>query len=216
MQETHLLLVRHGETEYNREHIMQGRGIDATLNETGRFQAEALAERLADQPLDAIYVSSLKRAQETAAAVARFHPGVPLHVLDDLDEMSWGVYEGKSATSEAVESVYDTLYQQWDRGIFDDRVDGGESIRDVQQRGLRAVRRIIDAHEGGTVCVVTHGRFLRVLLASLLDEYGLERMGEIPHSNAAVNHLVAREDTFELRVMNSTTHLETESLASVD
>lgn len=216
MPETHLYLVRHGETDYNRERIMQGRGIDASLNATGRAQAAALDERLADTPLDAIYASSLSRARETAACVARSHPDAPVYTLRDLDEMSWGIYEGQPATSQAVEDIYDTLHAHWDRGEFGVQVDGGESIRDVQQRGVRAVRRIADEHAGGTVCIVAHGRFLRVVLASLLDAYGLSRMDEIPHSNAAVNHLVARSGRFEARFLNCTDHLEAERLACVD
>lgn len=82
-----LYLVRHGETDYNRRRIMQGRRIDAPLNETGRAQAEALAERFADAPLDAIYSSTLKRADATADAIAARHPAAERHRLADLDEM---------------------------------------------------------------------------------------------------------------------------------
>jgi broad specificity phosphatase PhoE len=67
---------------------------------------------------------------------------------------------------------------------------------------------MLEREEGCTVLVVTHGRFLRIVLASLLDEYGLARMHELPHSNTAVNRLVHRKDTFEAELLNCTAHLD--------
>jgi len=94
MPATTLYFVRHGETDYNRNSIVQGRGVDAPLNERGRRQAEALARRFAAVPLDAIYASPLRRALETAEAVRRYHPDVPFFQVVDLEEMDWGELEG--------------------------------------------------------------------------------------------------------------------------
>ena len=207
MPTTHLYFVRHGETDYNRDGIMQGRGVDTSINATGRAQADALARLFADVDIQAIYSSSLRRARETAAVIAAHHPSVPVHATPQLDEMSWGVVEGRSRDSDAVESIYSDLYDHWDRGEFDKCVDGGESVLDVQKRGLAAVTRIAEQHAGERIVIVTHGRFLRVILASLLDDYGLERMNDIPHDNAAVNHLVVRSGAYTLERLNSTDHL---------
>lgn len=199
--------VRHGETEYNRRRIVQGRGIDSVLNETGYQQAEALAERLAPVTFDSIYASSLRRAQQTAEVLARPHADVPVAYLEDLDEMAWGVYEGAHPSPDRDEAL-DAIKRRWRQGAFHERIEGGESILDVQRRALRAVDHMLEHPVGSTVLVVTHGRFLRVMLASLLDEYGLERMHHLPHSNTAVNRLICRANTFEADLLNCTAHLD--------
>ena len=207
MSETTLYLVRHGETDYNRHHVVQGRGIDAVLNATGRAQAAAVARRLADVPFGVIYTSTLRRAVETAEAIAREHSAAPMHRLADLEEMAWGVYEGRSFTP-SVRQALEAITARWRNGEFGYRVEGGESIYDVQQRGRQAIRHILDHHAGETVLVVTHGRYLRVLLATLLETYGLERMEEIPHANTGVNALRWRDGRFEIELLNCTAHLE--------
>lgn len=208
---TTLYLVRHGETDFNRALIMQGRRIDSSLNAEGRRQAEALARRMASVPLDAIYTSTLLRAQQTAQAVATAHPRARLYRLSELEEMSWGVYDG-AHPGPGIEEAYG----RWRQGDYGHAVEEGESILDVQARALSAMRRILSAEAGNTVLIVTHGRFLRVLLATLLDEYGLERMEEIRHSNTSVNHLVFDGRRFEARLLNCTTHLHEGSTLSVN
>ena len=207
MPTTTLHFVRHGETEYNRQRIVQGSGIDAALNATGRAQARAVARRLAEVPLDAIYVSTLRRAIETAEEIAAAHGSVPVHQLGDLQEMAWGIYEGRPASPET-NAAFADISARWRRGEFDYQIEGGESILDVQARGQRAVTHMLEQHPGETVLVVTHGRFLRVLLSTLLDEYGLERMHEIAHSNTAVNTLICRDGCFEAERINCTAHLD--------
>ena len=204
--DTTLYFVRHGETDYNRLRIMQGRRIDSTLNENGLRQAEALGERLADLPLDAIYTSALRRTIETADLVAVHHAEVPRFRTADLDEMCWGVYEGEP-WSDHLSAVLDEIYCRWDRGEFDYRVEEGESILDVQERALRAVEQIVAGHPGETVLVVTHGRLLRVLLSTLL-EFGLERMNDVNHANTGVNVLTYAGGRFECSLLNCTAHLE--------
>lgn len=204
---TTFYLVRHGETEYNRKGIVQGREINSTLNETGHAQAQCLAERLADVPFDAIYTSTLKRAEQTAAVLAKRHPEVPLYRMADLEEMSWGKYEGRPTTPDLLEA-FEAIKAQWRAGAFDHSIDGGESILDVQERALRAIRSIEEQHRGQTVLVVAHGRFLRVLIASLLEEYGLEHMHRVKHDNTAVNQLVCRDGCYKAHLLNCTAHLE--------
>ena len=202
---TTLYLVRHGETDYNRLRIMQGRRINCSLNENGRRQSEALGLRLADLPLDAIYTSALRRTMETADQVALHHDGVPRFRTSDLDEMCWGVYEGEP-WSDHLAAVLDEIYGRWDRGEFDYSVEEGESILDVQERSVRAVEHIVVSHPGETVLVVTHGRLLRVLLSTLL-EFGLERMNDINHANTGVNIVTHAAGRFECSLLNCTAHL---------
>jgi broad specificity phosphatase PhoE len=215
MPTTTLHFVRHGETDYNRQRIVQGRGINASLNATGRAQAVAIAQRLADVPLDVIYASTLRRAIETAEKIAAVQGSVPVHQLDDLEEMAWGIYEGQPASPET-NAAFADMNARWRRGEFGFRVEGGESILDVQARGQRAVAHILEQHPGETVLVVTHGRFLRVMLSTLLDAYGLERMHDIPHSNTALNTLTCRDGCFEAERINCTAHLGQTASSDID
>ncbi|WP_263786490.1 histidine phosphatase family protein [Salinibacter grassmerensis] len=207
---TSLYLVRHGETEYNRRGIMQGGGIDSTLNATGREQARALARRFASADVDALYASTLRRATQTADILAADHEPLSRTHLRDLGEMDWGVYEGEAPSRERDASV-DALKSAWRDGAYDRGPEGGESIREVQGRARRALRHILAREAGGTALVVTHGRYLRVLLATLLDAYGLEHMPDLDHSNTCVNHVVYEEGRARAERLNCTAHLPGDS-----
>lgn len=204
--ETTLYLVRHGETDPNRLGIVQGRGIDAALNETGRRQAESVAQRFEGTPIEAVYASTLRRAIETAEAVAARH-ALPVYSEPGLDEMGWGIFEGVPHTPTTARA-FERMYERWGRGDFSFRIKGGESIVDVQERGKRAIEQIIARHPGDTVLIVTHGRLLRVVLASLVEGYGLERMQEIGHANTCVYRLTHRQGLFSMDLTNCTAHLE--------
>ena len=206
MRETTLYFVRHGETEYNRLRIMQGRRIDSSLNDTGRRQAVALAARFRDVPLDVIYTSSLKRTRETAGPLLAQREDIDVHSHAGLDEMSWGVHEGRPWTPELREML-DSMYRRWEEGDYAFRVEEGESILDVQERALDAVGHIVESHPGRSILVITHGRFLRVLLSTIL-EFGLERMNEIDHANTGVNVVTHCEGVYSSSLLNCTAHLD--------
>lgn len=184
---------------------MQGRRIDCSLNERGRLQAKALGARFADVPLDAIYSSNLNRAVETAGYVAAHHPGIPRTRLPGLDEMSWGIYEGEPE-SERLQRMLDEMYAHWDRGAYEMQVEEGESIYEVRDRALASVENILHAQQGKTVLIVSHGRLLRVLLASILGD-GLESMDDFHHANTCVNVVTHRSGRFEASLLNCTAHL---------
>ena|SRR5579872_6136454 len=136
-----LLLVRHGETDWNAEGRLQGH-TDRPLNEYGRRQAHALAERLADDDIEAIYASDLSRARETAEILgARL--GLPVVLDPGLRERNWGNWEGLT-------------------GPERDRVEyAGEPAAEHGERVLASVRAIADRHPGEKVVVITHGGSLR-------------------------------------------------------
>jgi probable phosphoglycerate mutase len=203
---TTLYLVRHGETEHNRRGIIQGGGVDSDLNAAGRAQSRALSQRLESVSVDALYASTLRRAKQTADILARPHEPLSRTYLRDLSEMDWGVFEGEPPSEERDEAM-GTLKSAWREGAYDRTVDGGESIRDVQQRAQRAVRHILARDAGETVLVVTHGRYLRVLLATILDDYGLEHMQELGHSNTCVNRVVVEDGRAQAELQNCTAHL---------
>jgi broad specificity phosphatase PhoE len=138
---TTLLLVRHGETDWNAEGRLQGHA-DRPLNEYGRRQARALADRLAGDGIAAVYASDLSRAHETAEIIGE-RLGFPVVTDPDLRERNWGNWEGLT-------------------GAERDRVEHvGEPREEHTERVLRAVHRIAEAHPDERVVVVTHGGSLR-------------------------------------------------------
>ena len=205
--QTHLFLVRHGETDYNLQGIVQGRGVNTGLNRTGRQQAIALAFRIESEPVDVIYSSPLTRAMQTAQRVADVLGIEDITTDPDLEEMSWGVFEGQRQ-SEELSAAFAEMKQRWHEGEHGFAVEKGESLTQVQSRGVNAVQRIVEAEQGKRVLVVAHGRFLRILLASLLTDYGIKRMEELSHTNTGVNYLVHADGEFSAQYLNCTSHLE--------
>jgi glucosyl-3-phosphoglycerate phosphatase len=139
---TKLLLVRHGETDWNAEGRLQGQ-TDRPLSDYGRRQARQLADDLEGADFRAIYSSDLVRARETAEIVGR-RLEIPVELDPDLREKDWGTWEGLTAVER-------------------DRVEFvGESTEAHQERILRALRRIAERHaRDGVVLVITHGGSMR-------------------------------------------------------
>jgi broad specificity phosphatase PhoE len=146
---TTLLLVRHGETDWNAEGRLQGQ-TDRPLNDFGRRQARQLAEQLEGEELEAIHSSDLARARETAQIISE-QLGLPVVLDPDLREKDWGTWEGLSSVER-------------------DRVEFvGESTEAHGLRILGALRRIAEGHPGdGRVLVVTHGGSMRRIQAAVL------------------------------------------------
>lgn len=160
---TSLLLIRHGQTAWNREEIFRGR-IDVPLDETGWKQAQLLGERLREWPLRAVYSSPLSRARETAEAVAAPH-GLPVQIAAELTDLDFGEWQGKP--HEQVQREYPDLYLQWQQAPHRVKMPGGESLAQVRARALSAVERLA-AQGDGLLAVVSHRVVLKVLFCALL------------------------------------------------
>jgi broad specificity phosphatase PhoE len=159
---TTLLLARHGQSDWNDEHRWQGHA-DRPLTEKGRAQAVALAERLAHIDLAAVYSSDLRRARETAGAVAA-RQGLRVETTPDLREVDVGSWSG--LTREEAQERFPEAYQRWLNGGTG--WDDGENYAAMSRRVLAAVRRIAAAREGEQVLVVSHGGPLRAIHAAAL------------------------------------------------
>lgn len=154
---TELLLIRHGETDFNRALRFQGH-VDVPLNVQGRAQAERLAERLRDEPIDGLVSSDLRRARETAEPLLRQRPGLALATDAAWREQGFGVIEG--LTAQEIRQQHPPLWQSWLRHDPDDAPPGGESARDFHARVWRALSALASAYAGRRVVVVTHGGVL--------------------------------------------------------
>jgi len=158
-----IILVRHGETEWNKEEIFRGHA-DIDLNETGLKQAQLLAKYLKNEKIGAIYSSPLKRAIKTAEAIAALHN---LNVIpcQELIDFNYGSWEG--LPQKTVESKYQVLYEKWLGRPHLVKMPGGESLKDVRKRALGLVERTT-LSDGGTVALVSHRVVHKVIICALL------------------------------------------------
>lgn len=215
MTTRHLLLVRHGQTDYNLRSKIQGRGIDAPLNETGRRQARSLGQYLRRYDPGAVHSSSLLRARETAAHITE--AVAPAGALQaeahrELDEMDFGSMEGIDVRE--IRPELDALLQDWARGEGDAAARQGESPRTVFERANARVLQLLRETSHDHMVFVLHGRLLRVLFSQWLGS-GFHTMEDFPHQNANVSHLVwtatpglGSQGRFEALYLNRTDHLD--------
>ena len=209
MSATRIILARHGQTELNRLHIVQGSGVDPGLNDVGLRQAVMLYERFRGQ-VDEVVSSGLVRSDETVAPFVA--NGVPHRVDWRLREICWGVHEGKVAT-DVSRAQYARLMARWEAGDLDARLDGGESAREMADR-LREAWAELAASDSGTVLACLHGRALRCL-AALVDGAPVSRMRHYAHSNAGYYVAVsAGGGSWTLAERNVTTHLTKQNSAA--
>jgi probable phosphoglycerate mutase len=198
-----LLLVRHGETEYNRRGLALGRA-DAPLNETGFRQAERLREALAEVPLTAVYASPLVRAVDTATSIAAAHDKQVV-VEDGLVEMDIGEVEG--LTFPELRKQFPALTQNWggaDGPTF--RMPGGERLVDVQRRAVDAIEALAARHQDETFCAVTHNFVILSFLAFVLG-IELAQFRRLRHAVAAIAEVDVRPGRSRVVRLNDTCHL---------
>ena len=178
MSSKKIYVVRHGQTDFNLKGVVQGSGIDAPINETGRLQANLFFEKNQHLPIDQIYFSGLIRTKQS---IERFlQMGIPSSSLPELNEISWGIYEG-TPMDKVENQYYLDMLSSWNEGFLDHKIDKGESPLDVAKRLSRAVD-IIRASEGKHILVCMHGRAIRILMCLLLG-YDLRFMDAFKHQN---------------------------------
>lgn len=187
-----LILVRHGESEWNKIGRYQGQ-IDAPLSDLGRQQASALANRLKREKLDAIYISPLQRAGDTGRAIAEFHPDVPLTVDPALLEIHHGDWQGLYSP-EVVEQYGDGL-REWQRNPTRSQMPGGESFSNILKRVLDFKERVIAEHPEGTVLFSTHDVVVKILVADALG-MNMDRINRIWVTNASISVIEYGDDHF--------------------
>lgn len=191
-----LLFVRHGETEHNRARRIQGPLLDDPLNATGEEQARALARHIAQEQaagaihLDAIYASPLKRAWQTAEAVAEVFGQKPIAV-PALIEFSWGIYLGTTETGATLEAMKQA-HAEWTSGNVGHQLPEGESPASAWERARAGLFPLLEKHPRGTIAVVAHGRINKIMLSSLILR-DLSRMDEFPQANTSLS-LLERAD----------------------
>ena len=201
---TLLTVIRHGETDWNRQHRFQGQ-IDVPLNALGLEQARRLALRLADEAIDTVLVSDLQRARQTAQGLAEV-AGRALHVQPLWREQAFGVLEGLDVPTIARQHA--GLWAQWQRHDADYALpQGGESNTAFHARVMAALQALLAAHGGQRVVVVTHGGVLDMLWRTV---HGLALSGprECDIPNTGINRLHWADGRLRIDAWADAAHLD--------
>jgi broad specificity phosphatase PhoE len=202
---THLYLIRHGETESNRNELLHG-ATDVPLNETGEAQAELVGERIAQTlTVDRLYASPLQRALRTAMAISR-RTGLEPIIMPGLAEMHFGAAEGVRF-HDLVELFPEEFPRFLDLSDSDVRYPDGESRREFLSRVRQSIDQIVDESPGLQVVAVAHGGVIAAALAMIFNENPADwRRYSI--KNCSVTHIEFAQDGPISHLMNDVVHLE--------
>jgi broad specificity phosphatase PhoE len=198
-----IYIVRHGQTDLNKEGIVQGSGVDAALNDTGWAQAEAFHKYYHHMDFDVVITSTLLRTRQTMEPFIRY--GLPWEQFTEINEMAWGVHEGKRSTP-TMRAQYREMINAWKSGNYHARLEEGESAFELQQRITSFVDHLKDRTEQ-TILVCSHGRAMRCLM-TVLQQEPLFEMERYQHSNTGLWIADYANGSFNLNLENDTRHLE--------
>jgi probable phosphoglycerate mutase len=198
-----LYLLRHGQTDFNVQNIVQGSGIDSDLNARGRQQAAQFWAAYKDTPFARVYTSRLKRTHQS---VQQFiDAGLPHEAHAGLNEISWGTREGTRITPQE-DAEYARVLAAWQAGDDHARLPGGESPAEVAARQRPFIELLASRPHDEIVLVCLHGRALRVLLCQLLG-YPLRYMDGFEHQNLCLYKLHGVDGRYTIRNFLDVSHL---------
>jgi len=200
-----IILVRHGETALNQSRCIQGSRSDTQLNQKGKQQAESLALRLRQERIQAIYSSPLRRALDTAQAIARYHQ-IEVDVEPNLIEIDVGELEGVPVSK--IGGFLDQLLSGQAETNFE--VHGGESLAAVQQRAWSTIQRLIDRYPDGVLAVVCHYFVILTIICSVLG-LPLSQIGRLRLGEGSISTIVSDKQAARLVLLNDTCHLVPET-----
>ena len=199
-----VLLIRHGQTSWNKEKKFLGR-TDIPLDEEGRRQARLMARSITDIPLSGLYSSPLSRAWQTAEAIAAEH-GIPIQAIDALTELDQGELEGHQAS--ILQEKYQPFFERWREDPTHIRVPGGETLSECHERASQAVHALLKNHQPGPpVAIVSHRMTIGGLICEAMDVPLRENLN-IEQRNTAVNLLGYRAGRLSLYRLNDASHLD--------
>ncbi len=202
---TRIILIRHGETEWNRLHRFQGRS-DLPLNPKGNNQARSLALALKSETITAIYSSPLERAIETARHIHRFHHSAPLIKESGLMEMDLGDFEGMEAQRWAAQHL--DFRKTWEKNPAAMAMPGGESLKEVQQRAIDSLERITAPYDSGSTLLICSHNFVIVSLLCFASKTSLDQFREMRQDTAALNIIYKHGTDFQVEKVNDCMHLQ--------
>ena len=197
-----IYIIRHGETDYNKQGIIQGRGVDSSLNQLGRQQALQFYRAYHHIGFNRIYTSELKRTHQSVDAFLKV--GYKHQILSELNEIGWGIFEGLKGDSES-KRVYQSIVNDWSSGLLDRCVEGGESPNSVFKRQKSGLQKILSTNDS-SILICMHGRALKIFLC-LLTDTPLSEMDRFYHQNLTLYQLEYDGKQFEVIKENCSKHL---------
>jgi len=202
MPKLELILVRHGETDWNREGYFRGHE-DVKLNATGIAQADAVAQALRSRVFEAIYSSPLKRALVTARRIAMPHE-IPVRESQAFLDINYGTWQGKKES--VVAEKYAPLYAKWKATPYKVKFPGGESVKKAWKRVNSGLRELLFLHGTGSVVIVTHRIPLKFMTTYLLGR-PLKEFDRVVHDPCAISIFEVDGREYRPVVLNDSGHL---------
>ena len=200
---TRIILVRHGETVWNVEMKYQGQ-TDIELTANGREQAKKVAARLAKEKIDVVYASDLSRARVTAEEIAK-RQNLPVMIVPEFREISFGEWEG--LTYNSINTKWPEQMNKFYTLADELEIPGGETFRQVKERALAALKKIVDSHPDKTLAIVSHGGTIRTILCAVMNIH-LNHLWTIQQFNTAVNIInYYNDDKVLVELVNDVHHL---------
>jgi probable phosphoglycerate mutase len=215
MPKTTIYLIRHAETVGNAEGIIQGQTVGGKLSKHGTRQAEELGKWALQNGIDAVYSSSLSRAIDTAAIA---FPNIEQKQMDELMEQDAGELSGKTieeafkifhkmnlSKARAPERTIDYYLLRYGHEL------GGESSKDVAERGMKALRQVAKANAGKTVAIISHGNLIKCVLCEIAGiPLSYDNFKKMILGNCCINIITHSEEGFAAESTNGTDHLSSQ------
>ena len=198
-----IYLIRHGQTDFTKQGIVQGSGVDSSLNEEGHLQANKFYAAFNHIPFNKIYVTELQRTHQTVSPFAK--KNIPIEIVPEFNEINWGILEGKVPTKENTRT-FQKILAQWRSGELNIAIKDGETPIEMFNRQKTGLERILNTdHE--TILICMHGRAMRSFLC-LLTGKELHRMDNFEHHNVCLYMLEESENNqFTIKLHNYLDHL---------
>lgn len=202
MPKMELILVRHGETDWNKAAVFRGHE-DVRLNATGIAQADAVAEALKDRVFEAIHSSPLKRAMVTATRIAIPHQ-IDIKVNHGFLDINYGTWQGMREST--VKQKNPAAYERWMNTPTKMKFPGGDKMPKAWKRVNSALRELLMTHGLGTVVIVSHRIPLKFMTAYLLGK-GFEHFPQVRHDPCAISVFTIEDKKYTPVVLNDSKHL---------
>jgi phosphoserine phosphatase len=199
---TKIYLVRHGQTDWNKELVFRGRK-DIPLNELGNMEAQSIAHVLKKEKIDAIYASPLKRAIQTARQTSQIL-GIKIEPIAEFIDINYGKWEG--LTFSEVQNRYKEQYTLWEKSPEKVRFPGGETLEEARDRSFIAFNSIIKNNPNKSLLIISHRVINKLLLCAILD-IDNSNFWRIRQDTACINVVEFSHEMFILEKMNDTCHL---------
>jgi broad specificity phosphatase PhoE len=198
-----LYLVRHGESEWNKLKKVQGQ-IDIPLTEKGIEQAKLIGKRLINEGIEKIYTSDLKRAYDTASIIGKML-NIDVIPLKELREINFGIWEG--LTTDIIKSKFSKERELWLKNPEMLKVEGAESILELQLRAMNEINKIISNNNIDNVLIVSHSATLKTIILGLLN-MDISHFKNMTLNNVSLSIIEFRQYNRVLTLLNDTSHLK--------